>query len=181
MTGAVSELPSASELHRAGIETFVIGNEPAAQHTGGDYDNTLVESVHNEADMDSKQQLISIGAGLPSLPAKLVRKIHNMEYIDFADLPPARGKSRTPHSLEGQVIVVQAADLLQTRKIIPDLATWQQCYAVYVAALASRYPRRVPELMAYQTIIAKASQKYWWPSLVVYDQNFRQEAAGNVM
>ena len=38
-------------------------------------------------------------------------------------------------------------------------------------------PRRMPQLMAYQTIIAKASQ---WPSWVVYDQNFRQEAAGNL-
>ena len=33
--------------------------------------------------------------------------------------------------------------------------------------------------MAYQTIIVKASQRYRWPSLVVYDQNFRQEATGN--
>ena len=33
--------------------------------------------------------------------------------------------------------------------------------------------------MAYQTMIARASQKYHWPSWVVYDQNFRQEAAGN--
>ena len=33
--------------------------------------------------------------------------------------------------------------------------------------------------MAYQMTIAKASMKYKWPSWVVYDQNFRQEAAGN--
>ena len=31
--------------------------------------------------------------------------------------------------------------------------------------------------MAYMIIIAKASQKFAWPSWVVYDQNFRQEAA----
>ena len=31
--------------------------------------------------------------------------------------------------------------------------------------------------MAYMVIIAKASQKFAWPSWVVYDQNFRQEAA----
>ena len=33
------------------------------------------------------------------------------------------------------------------------------------------------DLMAYASIIAKASQKYRWPSWIVYDQNFRQEAA----
>ena len=32
--------------------------------------------------------------------------------------------------------------------------------------------------MAYQTIISKASQRYKWPSWVVYDQSFRQEMAG---
>ena len=102
------------------------------------------------------------------------------EYIDFTDLPPAKGKAcPIPQSLEGQVLVVQAADLLQARKIIPDLATWLQCFALYVATLAPSHPSRVPEMMAYQTIIAKASQKYRWPSWVVYDQNFRQEAANN--
>ena len=39
---------------------------------------------------------------------------------------------------------------------------------------------RVPEIMAYQTIILKASQKYRRPSWVVYDQKFCQDAAGNL-
>ena len=84
-----------------------------------------------------------------------------------------------PQSLEGQIIVVQAAELMQTRKIIPDLATWVQCFSIYAATLLAKYPAKTQELMAYQTIIAKASQRYRWPSWVVYDQNFRQEAAGN--
>ena len=126
------------------------------------------------------QQLVSIGAGLPSLPKKTVDRICSNEYIDFAELPPARGKSRQlPQVLDGQVIVLQAADLLQSRRVIPDLATWSQCYALYVAALVPHQPERLPELMAYQSLIAKASTKYKWPSWVVYDQNFRQDAAGN--
>ena len=126
------------------------------------------------------QAMVSTGMGLAALPRKLVEKIKANEYIDFTDLPLAKGKARPiPQSLEGQVLVVQAADLLQVRKIIPDLATWLQCLTLYVATLAPSQPSRVPEMMAYQTIIAKASQKYIWPSWVVYDQNFRQEAANN--
>ena len=79
----------------------------------------------------------------------------------------------------GARIVVPAGDLLQARKIIPDLATWLQCFSFNVATLAPKFPDRIAELMSYQTIIAKTSQKYRWPSWVVYDQNFRQEAAGN--
>ena len=126
------------------------------------------------------QTMVSTGMGLAALPKKLVEKIKANEYINFTDLPTAKGKARPiPQSLEGQVLVVQVADLLQARKIIPDLATWLQCFALYVATLAPSQPSRVPEMMAYQTIIAKASQKYRWPSWVVYDQNFRQEPANN--
>ena len=77
------------------------------------------------------------------------------------------------------MLVVQAAYLLQSRKVIPDSATWSQCFALYVAILAPAQPERVQDLMAYQAIIAKASSKYRWPSWVVYDQNFRLEVAGN--
>ena len=83
----------------------------------------------------ASQPLLAVGSGFPSLPRKLVTRIRANEYIDFADLPPAKGKSRPiSQATEGQVLVVQAADLLQSRKVIPDLATWSQCFALYVAA-----------------------------------------------
>ena len=145
--------------------------------------DSLMSKLENDEGGSSSQPptpLLTIGVGLPALPKKLIARVHANEYIDFAELPPAKGKARPmPPSLEGQVIVVQAAELMQARKIIPDLATWIQCFAIYAATLSSKYPARMPELMAYQTIIAKASQRYRWPSWIVYDQNFRQEAAGN--
>ncbi len=67
---------------------------------------------------------------------------------------------------------------MATRKTIPDLATWLQCFGIFTAVVAAARPKRVPELMAYQAIIAKASQTYRWPSWVVYDQAFRQKMAG---
>ena len=61
-----------------------------------------------------------MGTGLLAVSKKLVQRITANEYIDFAELPPAKGKNRSlPHSLEGQVIVL----LTQTRKLIPDFAT----------------------------------------------------------
>ena len=145
---------------------------------------TLMSKLENREESSTSSQppapLVTIGIGLPGLPKKLIARVLANEYIDFSELPPAKGKGRPmPQSLEGQVIMVQATELLQARKIIPDLATWMQCFSIYAAALCAKYPARLPELMAYQTIIAKASQRYWWPSWVVYDQNFRQEAAGN--
>ena len=134
----------------------------------------------NEALPSKASSQIHLGMGLPSIAKRIVDKIVANEYIDFADLPPGATKGKTKHlpqSLEGQIVVVQVADLFQQRRLIPDFATWAQCFAIFTAVISSREPNRVPDLMAYLSIIAKASLKYKWPSWVVYDQNFRQDAA----
>jgi len=104
--------------------------------------------------------MVTTGKGLAALPKKLVSKILANEYIDFTELHPAKGKARNvPQSLEDQVLVVQAADLMQAQKLIPDLATWVQCFALYATTLLTHQPNRISEMMAYQSIIARASSK----------------------
>jgi len=66
-------------------------------------------------------------------------------------------------------VVLQVADLATSSKVIIDLATRLKCFGLYVAVVVFKQPGRVVDLMAYQTLIAKASQTYWWPSWVVYD------------
>ena len=121
-----------------------------------------------------------MGFGLSPLPRKTVERMRAGNYVDFAELPPAKGKGRSiPQAMEGQVIVMQQRTWSSPAEFIPDYATWSQCFALYVAAVASHQPERLPDLMAYQALIARASKKYRWPSWLVYDQNFWQEAAGN--
>ena len=72
---------------------------------------------------------------------------------------------------------MQPADLLESKKLIPDLATWVQCFCLYAAVFIKHSPERVGGPLAYMTLIARCSAKYRWPNWVVYDQNFRQEAA----
>ena len=88
--------------------------------------------------------LVPTGPGLAALPKKLVDKIVANQYIDFNELPPPKGKGRlVSQAFEGQVIVVQAADLMQNRKTIPDLATWAQCFGLLTAVIAKHTPGRV--------------------------------------
>ena len=89
-----------------------------------------------------------------------------------------RKSKPTAQAAEGQIILVQAADLAPTWKLVSDLTTWLQCFALYAAAVNQNQPERMAEMMAYQTIIAKASQRYRWPSWAIYDNTFRQEMAG---
>ena len=119
--------------------------------------------------------LVSINAGLPALPTKLLNKIWANEYIDFAELPPARSKPRSlPHYLEGRVLLVQMHELDNSKKAIPDFTTWAQCFALYSAAILLKQPDRAADLMAYFFATADNARKYNWPSWIVYDQNFRQ-------
>jgi len=127
----------------------------------------------------TKQSLVTVGPGQPAISKKLLERIRANEYIDFMKLPPARGKAKPlTQELDGQILVVQAADLAHSRKVTPDLPTWLQCFALYTAAILQEHPERAAELMAYQTIVAKASQRYKWPSWLMYDTSFHQEMAG---
>ena len=78
------------------------------------------------------------------------------------------------YELDGKVVLVHATDLIATKKLIPDLATWVQYFVMYMAVIATRQPEHVPDMMAY---IAKCSMKFYWPAVMVYNQNVRGQAA----
>ena len=118
------------------------------------------------------------GPNLPPISKKMAEQMQAGHFIDFAELPPAKGRSRMRTAVDGQVVLVQAAELFQSRRLISDLATWSQCFAIYAAVMSSAFPDRAPTLWAYMAIIAKAKARYKWPSWVVYDINFRHQAAG---
>lgn len=177
----LGRMPAAQVLAGSGVDTFPAegGGGPAGT-TGGAVSTPGGGAAAGAGTEGPAQPMVSLGTGLAPITKRMADRIKAGEYIDFSELPPAKGKARSvPQSLEGQVIVVQAADLLQDRKLIPDLATWTQCFALYTAVVASHDPGRVPDLMAYQSLVARTSRKYKWPSWLVYDQNFRQEAAGH--
>ena len=80
---------------------------------------------------------ISLGRGIPPLSKKLVEKIFSWEYVDFTELPPARGLSKPHHTPGPNILLVQTAESIQgQKKIMPDLHTWMQCFSIYVSVLA---------------------------------------------
>ena len=51
--------------------------------------------------------------------------------------------------LKGQVIVLQAEELIASRKLIHNFETWAQCFALFAAVVISHDPSRAGDLMAY--------------------------------
>ena len=61
----------------------------------------------------SMQATVITRTRLLALTEKLVNKFLANEYMDFSELHPVKGKAHNvPQSLEGQVLVVEAADLM---------------------------------------------------------------------
>ena len=173
-------MPEGNSLH--GVAEFDASAGVSARASAA---AELMAQLGKSIQSSSKSHALTVatGEGLPALPKRMVDKIIAGEYVDFFELPPAKGKSKgPPQALEGQVVIIQAAELNSSKKVIPDLATWSQCFNLYAAVLIKHHPGRARSLFAYSSLIARCSAKYKWPSWVVYDQNFRQEAAesGNV-
>ena len=122
---------------------------------------------------------VSLGHGLPSVSKRVGMRILTGEYVDCADLPPAKGKVKSLPALEGSVIIMQAYDLLQQKRLIPDLTSWMQGFAILLIVICSQSPGHLNDLIGYMCNIVKASHRYKWPLWVIYDQNFRLDVAAS--
>lgn len=138
----------------------------------------LGDNINSDETEKNGASVTSTGADLPALTKKLLDRIRLGQYVYFVDLPPDKGCTwQVPAIEDGQITVIRAEYVNGTRKMILDLATWVQCFALCMAMITEADPSCIKSLLVYMTTIAKASMKYKWMSWVVYDQNYRQEAA----
>lgn len=156
---------------------LVAANSTTTMQPPADQTTLLQQSQTLQLPPSTPPAMVSPAPGLPAISKKLFDAIRAGSYVDFAQFPAAKGRSIPPNSLEGQIVLIQASELVQTQRLVPDFATWVQCFAIYAAITIAHSPKRSQGLMAYMLNIAKASIKFQWPSGVVYDQNFRMEAA----
>ena len=111
------------------------------------------------------------GQNLPAIPRRIAEKIRRGQYVDFSALLPAAGLSKQPPPhLEGGLVVYKAEDLARSSKIIPDIATWHQCYYLWMTVALKADPSRLQELLSYGYLITKCSKAFKWPSWVMYDR-----------
>ena len=142
---------------------------------------TIIPTLAGASSGSKAADTVVAAPGVPALKRSLLEQIWEGKCVDLGELPPAKGFGKTPAALssdvEGRIVLLQAADYVYSKKHIPDLATWIQCFAIYSAVLLIRHPERVQSLLMYSATIARLSKKFRWPSWIIYDQYFRQEAA----
>ena len=106
----------------------------------------------------STLNMVVVAPGLPSISAALRDAILAGQFVDLTELPPAKGNVKPiSGELEGKVLLLRPADLWQARKLIPDIETWFQCFALYSTVVRSRFPERATSLFLYAANSAKVS------------------------
>ena len=69
----------------------------------------------------------------------------------------------------------------QTRREIPDLLSWIQCFGVYACIVANSHPDKLQQLLAYQTMLVREARRCGgtgWQAYA-YDTMFRQQVAND--
>ena len=128
------------------------------------------------AEVPAKPFLLS--EGLPPVPAKLVSGIQNGDFVDMSELlrdnleAQRRGALQEPGGSS-------PASASRSRREVPDLLSWVQCFGVYTAVVADKYPERVKKLLAYQTLIVREARRCGGKGWLSYDSYFRQQMAGD--
>ena len=99
-----------------------------------------------------------------SLPAKVVKRILNLEYVEMSEITlddvPLQSSNRSG----------------PPRLPITDISQWIERYSTLAAIIATRFPHKAAELFAYQAIIVRAERNYETHRWVSYDRQFRREA-----
>ena len=99
------------------------------------------------------------------LPPKLVKKILDLEFVEMAEITlddlPVPGPGQPP---------------LPACPPIQDITTWVEKFSLMAALLATRFPEKAPELLAYQASIVRAERNFEGWRWVTYDRCYRREA-----
>ena len=74
---------------------------------------------------------------------------------------------------------VSSANPAKLRREIPDLLSWVQCFGTYMAVVTSKYPERMRQLLAYQTLMVREARRCGGKGWLAYDSYFRQQVVGD--
>lgn len=130
---------------------------------------------------DSKvtSQQFSMGDGLPPVPAKVVEKILSGQFVDMAELLRDNMEVERRRNTMEYTTAGPAPTARPVRREVPDLLSWVQCFGMFASVMASKFPEKVTQLLAYQTIIIREARRCGGGGWQGYDRMFRQQAVSS--
>ena len=117
--------------------------------------------------------LVYIASGLPSIPAKLVKRIQEGQFVEMAELSSMQlGSSDTLDEEQSKGSKLKLHE-------VTNIVEWVQCFGTYIAIICRTEPHRIADLIGYQNLIIQSHQKYQQGHWLSYDREFRQKASAS--
>ena len=162
--------PAAESIQQLALPVVAAGttkesvSEVVAQLASGDAsvgagtDSTLPKSAVDRP--------FILSEGLPPVPHKLAARILRGEYVDMAEL--------LCDNLEAQRQAAATTSSTSSttpkgRREVPDILSWVQCFGTYMVVIMSKFPHRIKELLAYQTLIMREACRCGGKGWMTYD------------
>ena len=119
------------------LPVFETAGPPAAGTIPWDDGEGEVINEKGKAKEESPTHPFIVGAALPVVPAKLVQKILNGEFIDMSDLLKDNMESERRRRATDNIGTPSVGTT--SRRKIPDILSWLHCYSLYVAVICDKY------------------------------------------
>ena len=118
-----------------------------------------------------------MASSLSPIPAKLVKRIQALEFVEMRDLLPdnmalAERLEALPGSRMGQP--QKNAEQWGIGLVI----MWPSCFATYVAIVSQTHPERTMEMLAYMRLMIREAHKHGGNGWLTYDAVFRRNKQG---
>ena len=134
--------------------------------TSGDQQVSLITPLTSLLpESPQSKSAISVGLISPPIPAKLAKKLQEL-------LPSCLG-APGPTILDALL----QPDKTKNKKTITSIQEWIVCFDTFISVVAMRNPNQVRDLLAYSSIIVKASQDFEGTPWLEYDIHFRRQVA----
>ena len=104
-----------------------------------------------------------LSEGLAPIPPSVVKKIQNLEFVDFAELMPDNRDLLRRIDLTDN----KASTKAPLRRVT-TITSWAQCFMAYSAILLSKFPDKLVEVMAYGKMIIKEAGRHSGEGWKVY-------------
>ena len=141
-----------------------------------DSDDLLIIDSHDSDETSPSEKSrppVLISNGLPPIPSRLMKHVEDGLFVEMAELLPSHLDSADLNINERQVA---SCKRLPT---VTDIIDWIQCFAVYMAIISRHKPKRIADLLGYQSLIIGASMDCREGKWVIYDRRFRLKASAS--
>ena len=127
---------------------------------------------------EANPEVFKMASSIVPVPAKLVKKIQALEFIEMRELLPdnialAERLATLPSGLAHSK-VPNERDIGGEKALV----TWVSSFATYIAIVAEAHPERVCDMLAYMRLVVREASKFGGTGWLTYDSVFRRNHEG---